>query len=102
MRIIQPGHVYAVEEFENKGEQVITFIQKEPIEEGSTELKLVNDGTTNEEVLAVLIDRINFLQEKAPCQENKQAIRNLGEALKWLNRRTEGRVARGVEGTSAE
>lgn len=102
MRVITPGHVYAVEELENKGEQVITFIQKEPVDEGSTELKLVNDGTTNEEVLKVLIDRLNFLQAKAPCRENAIVITKLEESLMWLEKRTAGRIARGVEGTNAK
>lgn len=104
MRIINPGHVYAVEELENKGEQVITFIQKKEAAEGAGEQKLVTvqDGTTNEELLKVLIDRMNFLQAKAPCRENAIVITNLEESLMWLEKRTAGRVARGVEGTSAK
>jgi hypothetical protein len=53
---------------------------------------------TNEEVLAVLIDRMNFLQSKFPCRENAIVITKLEECLMWLNKRTANRKARGIEG----
>lgn len=57
------------------------------------------NGTTNEEVLEVLIHRVKELNKKFPCDENEMAIRNLEGALVWLNLRTQDRVNRGVEGT---
>jgi hypothetical protein len=62
------------------------------------------NGTTNEEVLQVVIDRLNSLQamegRKFACRENALAITHTEEALHWLQSRTAKRVARGVEGTS--
>lgn len=78
--------------------QLIQFIQKEPISEGSTELKTVADGTTNEEVLSMLIDRMQYLQGKFPCRENAIVITKLEESLMWLNKRTSDRIKRNVEG----
>lgn len=101
MKILTPGHKYELENFESKetpGQQ-LQFIQKEPVEEGKVDLRTVADGTTNEEVLAVLVNRLNFLQAKFPCRENAIAITNLEQALMWLNKRTNDRLARGVEGT---
>lgn len=95
-----PGHTYELPNFEKpevEG-QKLQFIHKEPVEVGSTELKTVNDGTTNEAVIEVLLDRMNFLNEKFPCKENKKAIKHLKKSLKWLEARTKGRVKRGVEG----
>ena len=43
---------------------------------------------TNEEVLAMLIDRMNYLQGKFPCRENALVITKLEESLMWLNKRT--------------
>lgn len=40
------------------------------------------------------------LNKNHPCRENASAITKLDEALMWLNKRTEDRNARGVEGTS--
>lgn len=101
MRVIVEGHRYALANFDGDGEQKIRFIHKEPVE-NSTDLRTVEDGTTNEEVLEMLIDRLQHLQAKAPCRENAIVITKLEEALLWLNKRTAERRARGVEGTSAE
>lgn len=94
------GHQYELSNFENKDQQgqILQFTHKEPKEEGSTELVTVADGTTNEEVLEVLIDRMNFLQSKFPCRENAIVITKLEESLMWLNKRTQDRLKRNVEG----
>lgn len=98
MKAITEGHRYLLESFESGEPQILQFIEKVPVSEGSTELRTVNDGTTNEEVLAMLLDRLNYLNKKFPCRENALAITKCEEALMWLNRRTANRVARGVEG----
>lgn len=100
MLIITPGHKYIASNFENQNlGQTIQFIEKKPaVGSVSGELILVNDGTTNEELLAILIDRMQFLNAAFPCRENSIAITKLDEALLWLNKRTADRKARGVEG----
>ena len=100
MKNLVAGHLYELENFENKDAegQKLQFIHKEPLEPGSTELKTVADGTTNEELLAVLIDRMQFLQGKFPCRENAIVITKLEESLMWLNMRTSDRMKRNVEG----
>lgn len=101
MKIIRNHHRYELENFEKKDEtgQVIQFIEKMPSVVDKTQLMTVKDGTTNEEVLAMLIDRMQGLQEKFPCRENAIATTYLEEALMWLEKRTANRKARGVEGT---
>lgn len=100
MIINREGHQYELSNFENKKSkgQIIQFIEKQPKEEGSTELITVFDGTTNEELIEVLLDRLNYLQNKFPCRENVIAITKLDEALLWLNKRTFDRIKRNVEG----
>ena len=107
MRAIRQHHKYELENFEPAREiggvkeincQTIQFIEKEPTTPGSSELRIINNGTTNEEVLACLLDRLNGLQAKFPCRENAIAITKLDEALLWLNKRTNERKSRGVEG----
>jgi hypothetical protein len=100
MKVLVEGHKYELSNFENKTKegQTLQFIQKEPITEGSTELKTVSDGTTNEELIEMLLDRMNYLQSKFPCRENAIAITKLDEALLWLNKRTSDRIKRNVEG----
>lgn len=104
MRVITPGHAYFLEPFEPSGEegelQVLKFIQKRPVETATgTKFDTVENGTTNEEVLRVLIDRLQFLGSKLPSRENSIAITKLEKAMMWLEKRTKDRKARGVEGT---
>ena len=100
MRILSEGHRYELENFDNKQDdgQEIQFIETKPIADGCTLLATAVDGTTNEEVLEVLIDRMIYLQSKFPCRENAIVITKLEESLMWLNKRTSDRQKRSVEG----
>lgn len=100
MKVVTVGHAYELQNFENKAEmgQVLQFIHKVPNETNPTTLIVLSDGTTNEDVLAVLIDRMKFLNNSFPCRENSIVITKLEEALMWLEKRTKDREKRGVEG----
>lgn len=100
MKNIVEGHLYEVSNFDNPNTpgQQLQFIHKVPTHPGSTELEVKADGTTNEEILQVLIDRLKYLQAKFPCRENAIVITKLEESLMWLNKRTEDRKQRNVEG----
>lgn len=104
MKVLKPGHRYELPNFENKDApgQILQFIEKERKSPDSNELVTVSDGTTNEAVLTMLIDRLTFLQDKASCRENAIVITKLEEALMWLESRTRARLKRGVEGTAAK
>ena len=67
---------------------------------GDDTLEELDDGTTTEEVIMVLMDRLTFLNAKLPSAHNTRAIFNLRRALDELHARTADRVRRGVEGTA--
>jgi len=103
MKVITIGHKYELENHEHPLDvpnQTLQFIEKKLAGEGfpAGSLITVNEGTTNEEVLKVLIDRMNSMQEKFPCRENAIVTTHLETALLWLEKRTADRKARGVEG----
>lgn len=101
MKIHTAGHQYELSYFEMPeiSGQILQFIEKVPKKDGQAgELETLNDGTTNEEVLAMLIDRMKYLQDKFPCRENAIVITKLEESLMWLEKRTVDRKQRGVEG----
>jgi hypothetical protein len=102
MKIITPGHTYELDSFEKEFPQILQFIHKEreASYEGAVDGKLytVKDGTTNEEVIEVLINRLEFLNNKSSCIENIFALQKLREALMWLEQRTKIRLKQGVEG----
>lgn len=102
MKVLTEGHRYELANFEKKDEpgQIIQFIEKLPaaMPQSPGQLVTINDGTTNEEVIEMLIDRITNLQAKFPCKENACCITHLQEALMWLENRTRDRIKRQVEG----
>lgn len=104
MKVLRPGHRYELAFFEKKEDagQVLQFIEKTPVAEGSTEFRTVHDGTTNEEVLEVVLDRLETMNAKLPSRETSLAITHVETALMWCQRRTAKRQKRGVEGTMAK
>jgi len=90
MKCVEEGHMYKLNNFQTSQAQEIVFMK-------ITNGKLVHDGTTNEEVLEMLIERIKYLNTKCQCRENEIVINKLEESLVWLNKRTELRIAQGVE-----
>lgn len=101
MRELLSGHVYEMDVvaagpdgkdmIRSDYAQKIEFMQKE-------DGKIVLQGTTNEEVLTMMIARMKYLQDKLPCRENAIVITKLEESLMWLNYRTAKRADQGVEG----
>lgn len=103
MQVLTPGHKYVAANFENaENGQTIQFIEKQPNHIAGGTMITINDGTTNEELISILVDRLQFLNEKFPCRENSLAITHLQEAENWLWRRTKDRIKRGVEGTATK
>lgn len=105
MKVITFGHKYELENFEDKSRpgQVIQFIEKEMVKcddpNTSHKLQTINDGTTNEEVLRMLIDRCETMFRKIPSEETEVAIRHMKSALYAFQSRTYDRQVRRVEGT---
>ena len=92
-----PGHRYKLPNFENQSSgQTIQFIEKKVV---NGKFATIADGTTNEAVLEMLIDRFQFLDAKCPCPENTLVLGFLMGALETLNNRTSKRKAANIEGT---
>ena len=96
MKVLHDHHKYELASFEGGEPQVIQFIEKEKV--GDT-FETINDGTTNEEILEMLIDRMKGLLAKLPSYETQHALFHVESALLWLEKRTNDRRKRGVEGT---
>ena len=87
------GHLYELQDVTDKIEssvQIIGFMKR-------IDGKIVQDGTTNEEVLRMMIARMEYLQEKISCRENSIVITKLEECLMWLEHRTKLRIEQKVE-----
>jgi len=101
MRAIVNGHTYVLPSVAGSQDQTLRFIHKVPIAEGSKELRTIEDGTTTENVIACLLDRLRYLNRVNPCRDNSIAITKLEDALFRMERRTKDRTERGVEGTAS-
>ena len=87
MKVIDPGHSYDLE-----GGNGLVFRQ---MKDGW----IVRDGTTNEEVLDVLIERVAEDCRTAPCGESLRALHLLREALTALRMRSARPASANVEGS---
>lgn len=120
MREVQIGtkrytEVYAVDE-PGAGGACHQYIVREHIEDGVTNQYFANvnfqngpikengiNGCHNEDLIAIVIDRLQGFQSGSfSCRENAIAITKLEEALLWLNKRTQDRINRGVEGLNVK
>lgn len=60
------------------------------------------NGLQVEEALQQCVNRLQKYQSEVPCRENALAITKIEEAIMWLEKRTQDRKARGVEGTKED
>jgi hypothetical protein len=85
MREIDPGHKYQLDVYDGAGEQVITFMKREgpgyPFNIGHY------PGTNCQELLRVLISRVEYLNKQIPCQDNERVLAHLRYAFLDFERR---------------
>ena len=102
IHVVDAGHKYKLKNVFSEETQTITqTIQftKKTFDEKTGEQNSQIDGTTDEAVLQMMINRMQVLNEKFPSEENATCIKHLEAALAALYARTEDREKRGVEGT---
>ena len=80
MKTVVPGFVYELASHKPNGvAQILAFVHKAAKAVGDDALEELDDGTTTEEVIMVLMDRLTFLNAKLPSA-NTQSIFNLPAA----------------------
>lgn len=97
LEIVKEGHVYNLHLLSEDGE-VVTSSVEICFQDGPVKELNQRNGWQNEELIAALVNRLEYLNGKFPCQENDDAITALKMALQSLELRTEKRKAAGVEG----
>lgn len=105
MKVIDDHH-YQLQEARSMDSAVIShnnvmFMRKER-DSVTHEFELIHTGTTNEEVLDMLIHRLGSMQQKLPCNENLIVMQMLLAANWTLKLRTKRRLQQGVEGTDKQ
>jgi hypothetical protein len=94
MKVIREGYEYQLKNLiKDQHDNTLTFVEK------PYDIDSHIPGTTNEEVLDVLIHRMRFLNQQVPSRENSIVITKLQEAKMWLKERAMDRNIRGVKHT---
>jgi hypothetical protein len=85
VKVIDPGHVYDLPSLDGVHPQILTFVKRfdpnDPARFPGNENS--HPGTTLQAVLRVLIDRIDYLDNQIPHENNSAIRRNLINSL-WL------------------
>lgn len=90
-------HVYKISPSGAPASSANIYFQNGPIKEAGV------NGISQEALLAVVIDRLRSFQAgQYACRENAIALTKTEEAMLWLKKRTQDRIARGVEGTNVK
>lgn len=99
-KTIDPGHTYELAHHQDEGYQLIHFIKNvdAPNTDDIPLSQTVQQGTTNEAVISMLIDRMQHLNELYPSRYNEDCMYHLNMAYEALFARTKDRQERGVEG----
>lgn len=102
-RVGEPGpggayHTYAIAKIEKEpGENPIIATVK--FQKGPRSAKTSRHGVLDHELIEIVRDRLkHFQMGEFAAEENEQAIYHLEQALDWMNKRVEDRIARGVLG----
>lgn len=85
MKVLDPGHYYELDHLDGDDHEYLVFVKREgekfPGNVGHYE------GTNIQEVLRVLIDRVEYLDKQKPNTHNSFILYDLREALWMLERR---------------
>ena len=73
MRVEKAGHRYKLKRLDGEGHEVLQFVDRNHGTDTA--------GTTNQEVIRVLVDRIEFLDTELTWAGNKEIIKHLRMAL---------------------
>ena len=92
MRVIDPGHIYEVQNVDGDGSQRIEFVRRRDDEAVVLDQTSRREGILTQELLRVAIDRTLYLNAEGPCHENIEIIDCLRRALSLYESRAARRT----------
>lgn len=89
MIVLVPGHKYEIPNDEDRTSgQILQFVHREALTpDSSYPPSTLSDGCTAADVLAVLLNKLQYTQFKSSSKELACAITKLEEAQLWLEKR---------------
>lgn len=92
MRVIDPGHIYALQNVGGDDEQIVRFVRRRDELGEKLDGSRRTPGALTQELLRVAIDRTLYLYAEAPCDEDTRIIEHLRVALTLFESRASRRV----------
>lgn len=92
MRIIDPGHKYALMQLDGEAEELLTYVKREGFSYPGNVGK--HAGTNMQEVIRSVIDRVQYLDRQDPCRENMIVLAAQRTSLRALEIRAARRHSR--------
>jgi len=92
MRVLDPGHRYALRHLDGPSEEYLRFVKREG--EGYPGNEGHSAGTTMQEVLRALIDRARYVNRQIPDAHTQEGIRHMQIAIYEFERRAAERHGR--------
>lgn len=94
MRVIDAGHAYELRHLDGDGASVLSFVKREG--PGYPRNVGAHEGTTLQEVLRALIDRVQYLDGQIKDARNEEVIEHLRRAILSLEIRAAERHGRSL------
>lgn len=76
MKVLYPGHRYALQNLRGRGQTTLQFVQDPLLHNG-----VGHDGPSCQEVIRALIDRVRVLDAEKPWSGNQDIVAHLRSAL---------------------
>lgn len=92
MKVVNPGHLYLVENVDGPGDQQIRFVRRRGRDGKLLAERDSSPGILCQELLRVLIDRVCYLNDEDPCSEDVAIIQGLRNALRLFEARAARRT----------
>lgn len=81
MKVIEPGHIYEVENVDGDETQRVEFVRRRDADGELLPENFRREGILCQDLIRVLIDRTLYLYAEAPCEEDTEIIESLRHAL---------------------
>jgi hypothetical protein len=92
VNVIEPGHLYEVENVDGQGTQEIRFVKRRDSNAELLSPELRQEGILTQELLRVCIDRTLYLNAENPCREDVTIVDMLRDVLRAYETRASRRA----------
>lgn len=83
MRVLDLGHTYELDTLDGGGTELLLFVKRNNPPEKFPGNKSAYPGTTIQEVMRAVIDRLKYVNNQVPCEETALSVEK-ARSIIWL------------------